>query len=83
MTPVEWKRKYSGTPNAVNLTEFVAKYNESFAPGGCNHYPIEGENPRVIVAAKVVRVATGEVLAEWAPDGNDPEKFAAFTVEGI
>lgn len=57
-TPWSWKPAY-GRANATNLARFLAKTNESFAPGGVN----EHAGPLTITSARLVHQATGTVVA--------------------
>lgn len=45
--------------NAETLAEVVAKYNESFQPGGCNAHC----GPLTITSAQVIHQETGRVVA--------------------
>lgn len=49
--------------DAKTLAEVVAKYNESFQPGGCNAHLITDRGALVITKATLIHQATGRVVA--------------------
>lgn len=68
ITPMAWPTKQAGRPTEENLAAFVAKYNESFAPGGVNY--LKGERPVHIHSAQIVRTATGKTVVSYTTTAN-------------
>lgn len=63
MSDFAWKMQDYGKPTEENLAKFVAKYNESFMPGGVNEQA--GEQIGQIVAAELIRQSDGVTMALW------------------
>jgi len=61
LTDMAWKSETYGRPTAENLAKVVAKYNESFGPGGVNE--VVGSDLRIVRAA-LVHQSSGIVKAE-------------------
>ena len=60
-----WNSKYHGRANQENLEKWRTILNASFQPGGVNEHIAEARKavPHII-AAKLIRQSTGEVVAE-------------------
>jgi hypothetical protein len=64
LTDFIWNREY-GRVGEANLKKFVAAYNESFEPGGCNFHG-DGETTVIrITAAVIIRQSDDEVIATY------------------
>jgi len=65
MTDCAWNSKYHGRANQKNLETWRTTLNASFQPGGVNEHIAEARKaiPHII-AAKLIRQSTGEVVAE-------------------
>lgn len=63
-----WTVKHQGRPTDDALAVWVAKYNESFAAGGCNEQISKTFGQTSIVAAEIVRQSTDEIVASYALD---------------
>lgn len=61
-TPMAWKMKIYGAANEGNLAKVVAKYNESFQPGGVNE---QCGVDSTIVHAELIRQQDGHVVARY------------------
>ena len=65
-TPMAWNVKEAGRPTAENLERAVQVLNASYAPAGCNRHVADAlEIEPVHTSARIVRQATGQVVAEW------------------
>lgn len=62
-----WNTKIWGRATEANLAAWRDKMNEGFAAGGCNEHISKARGYVVRVShARIVRQATGEVVAEYA-----------------
>lgn len=61
-----WDTRHYGRPTDATLSKYVFTYAKSLEPGGCNWHLSQalGVLPYP-TAAKVIRQATGEVVATW------------------
>lgn len=62
-----WRVKDNGRPSTKNLAAHVERLRASFLPGGANQHigALWGYDALVIRSARVVRQATGDVVATW------------------
>lgn len=61
VTPSAWQTKIFGRPSDQSLARMVAVFEQSTQAGGCNAHL----GPTTVHSAKVVRQATGEVVARY------------------
>lgn len=61
-TPAGWQTRQAGRPNAKNLAAYVALYNRSLLPGGCNAHLGPGAE---CVAAELRDHDRMETVATW------------------
>lgn len=64
MTPVPWRRHF-GRPNVESLAKYVAKFNESLQPGGCNAHAAEDMPNGLTGIVKIVRQSDNKVVANY------------------
>ena len=65
MTPMAWKSKEYGKPNAANLEKYIMAFAKSLKPGGANSHITKAYGFQPPVAARVVHQSTGNVIATW------------------
>lgn len=66
-TPGVWKSKYYGKPTAANLAAYVATFNASLLPGGCNaHIGPEGALTEAYI---IDQYNDDKVVAVWNKEG--------------
>ncbi len=61
-TPAAWNSKHSGRPSDAALAAYVESFEASTRPGGVNAHL----GPETVLSAKVIRQATGDVVATYA-----------------
>lgn len=60
-TPTGWPTKHCGRPSDATLARYVADFEESCQPGGCNAHL--GYRP--VRSARIFRQSTGEIVATY------------------
>lgn len=64
MTNAAWRKEY-GRPTVENLAKYVAKFNESLQPGGCNAHVAEDMPNGLTGVVKIVRQSDNKVVANY------------------